>query len=200
MSIKAAVKSLILDRRGTSSIETLTLLPVFIALLILGLYISETVRGRNVYFAQVRTIVMNASATGSCLSSNLLGQSEGMFGIFSTVCTEHRDEDPLSAGDKFWKRTENAASAYRELITTVTPSAPVSGATGTGVGDAPGRQVGSMFELSGATYILRFTGPGDERWIHSDDPFRVGQDQVLYDELKKRGSHQLFPNVFPAAR
>lgn len=38
------------------------------------------------------------------------------------------------------------------------------------------------------------------RWTHEDQPFDEGYDQFIFNELRKEGTHRLFPNVFTKAR
>ncbi len=190
-------------RRGSLSLESAMIIPVALVMILLGRFILEASLARQevAVFTRVGThtaAAVKSTSTG-CVSDMSAFSGRTDVSQTATISCSHRDaERGLSAERPFWDAVERGAAPWRAILRDVKHNGPVYDITGDGTGTT---------DLSGSAFLQRrqtidsdyaFIAAQNIRWDHDETPLERGHDRVIWQELSKRGTYRLFPNVFPS--
>jgi hypothetical protein len=177
------------------------ILPVALIMILLGRYILEGSLNRQeaAVFSRGGTVAAAvAQSTAQCdFSRDAFSGRPSVEQTPEIRCERRNAERGLNRERPVWTELEDAASAWDEILRDVRPRR--------GAGDYIGHSTASL-SLEGPEFFSRqaavnsaqtYLAPERVFWTHGESSFRNGHDRVIWDELCKRGTYRLFPNVFP---
>lgn len=186
-------------RRGSVSLETVLTLPLVVVLAVLSQYVAETMIFRDATGAVARLGAYAHAADEGCakVRAGDVGR-DGVERSIRVACRPADDERGLTRTPRFFVAMDRASSDYPGLIRDVRPSRPLYGAEARADG---GVRIESPpflanFDETATSELSR--APYAARWAHTDEPWRRGYDPTIRRTLASKGTHQLFPRVFPA--
>lgn len=114
-------------------------------------------------------------------------------------CFEQDAESGVPGQLKFWNRAEDGATPWKALLRDVKPTQQMQDVRGTVLSSTMQFQRPAFLQRQGAgqsghTYLA----PKIQVWDHKKRPLKQATDRVIYEELRKKDTHKLFPNVFPS--
>lgn len=191
-------------RRGSLSIEAVMIVPVALMMILLGRYVLEASLARQEVAVYTRLGTHTAAAAKSTGASACVSDTaafSGRTGVSQTAqisCNQRSAERGLSQERPFWDAVERGAAPWRGILRDVKPNGQVYDITGEGTGTTA--LTGPAFSQASHTVDSdqTFIAAQDIRWDHDEDPMQRGHDQAIWQELRQRGTHALFPNVFPS--
>ena len=191
-------------RRASLSLESAMIVPVALVMILLGRFILEASLARQEVAVFTRMGTHTAAAVKSTSAAACVSDEAAFSGrvevtqTATITCNQRRAERGLSAERPFWEAVERGAAPWRAILRDVKPNGQVYDITGDGSGKT---------DLGGSAFLQRrqtiesdytFIAAQDIRWTHDETPMQQGHDKVIWQELRKRGTHRLFPNVFPS--
>ncbi len=193
-----------MKRRGSLSLESAMIVPVAVAMILMGRFVLEASLARQEVSVYTRMGTHTAAAAKSTSASACISDVAAFTGRTditqtATISCNHRNaERGLSAERPFWDAVERGAAPWRAILADVKPSGPVYDITGDGAGttDLGGTQFLEAQDTVTSDYT--FIAAQDIRWDHDEQRMAEGHDKAIWKELRRRGTHRLFPNVFPS--
>ncbi len=184
------------DRRGTVPIDVMLVLPILAALLVLANHLGIVFDARNDLVVATRTAAFNRATNGTCVSLGDLKDYVGdVLSGRGVVCSRADEERGVQSDFRFWTRARRSTIAEPGLVRLLETPDPVNGHLATGIGYIVGQpKVG----LGGTAHRFTYFVPSGDRWTVGERVWDDGYDPYLYRQLRRLGSHRLFPNVFPA--
>ncbi|MEL6572972.1 MAG: hypothetical protein AAFQ64_15010 [Pseudomonadota bacterium] len=191
-------------RRGSLSLESGMIVPVAVAMILMGRFILEASLARQEVSVYTRMGTHTAAAVKSTNASACISDVSAFTGRTeitqtATISCDRRDaERGLSAERPFWDAVERGAAPWRAILADVKPNGPVYDITGEGSGTTDVGGTDFLEAQDTVTSDYTFIAAQDIRWDHDEQPMARGHDQAIWKELRKRGTYRLFPNVFPS--
>lgn len=185
--------------------ETALTMPLAVVLITLGIYVMEADLSRHESAVYARGSAMVASDLNlrnpfvCTIDDSATGNRTDVDQVSTASCSNRNGELGLPSSDRFWRKMRSSASAYPVLIRDVELREPVNDVLVSGTGSVGFDRSTNFFESQGAPQSSsRFQVVKEEFWDHNDRRWAEGHDRAFWTELSKRGTYQLFPNVFPS--
>ena len=180
------------------------ILPVAIVMILLARFLLEAGLARQEVSVYTRMGTHSAAAVGSASAVVCQASTTAFTGrtdvtqSATLTCTTRDAEIGLSRERPFWDAVGRGAAAWRAILKDVRPTGPVNDVVGNGSGtlDVSGSPFLDRRQTVNADY--RFIAAQDVLWRHDQPSFARGHDQAIWQELRKRGTYRLFPEVFPS--
>lgn len=191
-----------IKRRGSVTIEGMMILPIALTLVLMGRFLLEASLNRQETAVYARGSATNAAVSTRITSCRFEDQAfENRAAVEQSggaYCTRRDAERGLSAEEPIWDAMEEAANPWDEILRDVRPrSGPrdiVATADVTMTMNAP-----SFLEQQNPVASQeQHLAPERRYWSHLEDHYAEGHDEVIWEELCREATWQLFPNVFPS--
>lgn len=189
-------------RRGSVTIEGVMIIPVALVLLLMGRFLLEASLNRQetaVYARGSATAAAVAVRTSACrFDEDAFTGRPSVEQTGSVRCNRRDAERGLSQEEPIWDALDEAAEAWPEILRDVRPrTGPrdiVSTAEYTMTLTAPAYLADQAPVLAEQSHLA----PERVYWDHGEDDLDEGHDRVIWEELCREATWQLFPNVFPS--
>lgn len=186
-----ALKRFWRDEGGFATFETMWSIPVLLVLVVISIFLHETVENRADVVISTRTSAMNQALNNSCSQTNsILPDITQILSSRSVRCTKTNAEAETKRSAKFWPNMRNAASAFPGVIRDVQLNR-VDAIRADGRARLENMRGARPIEVRTQNMV-----PTTEFWRHHKQPWRRGYDRAIFRELGR--SRQLFRTVFPA--
>ena len=189
-------------RRGSVTIEGLMVLPVALVVILLGRLVLEASLHRQETAVYARGAATNAAVvarTSACDFDDEVFQGRASVEqTGSASCTRRDAERGLSREEPIWDALEEAANPWDEILRDVRPRSGPRDMIATA--DFSLTMTAPQFLSDQAPTAARDRHIAPERryWDHREGDFGEGHDRVIWEELCREATWQLFPNVFPS--
>lgn len=185
-------------RAGSLAIDAVMVLPIAVILGLVSGYISESMMFRTEATTSVRTATAARASDAPCVAADRGAmQRDGVARRLSISCAMRDDEGGLGRERPLFEALRRAASGWPELVDEVTPKGRIDGVVGSGQGTVRMQEPPFLSRFDAHSTEAGHRMPTTERWDHGEQPWKAGYDPVIWRELSKRGTAQLFPRVFP---
>lgn len=189
-------------RRGSVTVEGLMVLPVVLVMLLLGRFLLEAALNRQetaVYARGAATSAAAAVRLSSCRFSQDAFAGRASVEQTGNVRCDRRDaERDLRREEPIWDALEDAADPWPEILRDVRPRSGPRDIVATA--DVTMTLTAPNFLAQQAPVLAeeRHLAPDRVYWGHSEGDLAEGHDRVIWEELCREATWQLFPNVFPS--
>lgn len=190
-------------RRGSVSIETVTVIPVAVTLLLLGRFILEAGLTRHELAVYTRTATANAAdATSTSFfhceaDRDPFTSRETVTQTASVECSQPNGEKGLSREQPFMRAMKKGARPFPKITRDVERNNETRDMRGNGDGSMTFDRPDFLARQGTVSPTAVYQIPQDELWSAADQPWTKAHDPVLWQELRRRGTHRLVPNLFP---
>jgi hypothetical protein len=191
-------------RRGSLSVESVMLIPIAVVIILLTRMLLEASLARQEIAVYARSGTHSAAAltTTSVIgcSSDLTAFAgrQNVTQVPSLNCQQRDAERGLQQERPFWDAVESGASSWRTILRDVKPSGTLQDMQGDGSGTLNLYGPAFLQQQKTVNSANAHLAPQNIRWGDDDRSFARGHDSVIWDELQKRGTYRLFPEVFPS--
>ena len=184
------------DEDGFASFETMWSIPILMVVIVMGIFLHQTVTNRAEVVIATRTSAMNEALNKSCSQTNsILPDLTQILSSRSVSCSKTNAEAETPQRLKFWPGMRNAASPFPAMIDDVrlnrVDAVRADGRARLENLEVKGAPVGRPIEVRTQNIV-----PTSDFWRHHDEPWRRGYDRRIFNELGR--AQPLFETVFPA--
>jgi len=189
-------------RRGSVTIEGLMVLPVAVVVILLGRLVLEASLHRQetaVYARGSATSAAIVARTSACRFED--EAFEGRASVEQTGsarCTRRDAERELSREEPIWDALEDAANPWDEILRDVRPTTGPRDMIATAEFTLTMTAPAFLADQAPTLAEERHLAPERRYWGHREDDYAEGHDRVIWEELCREATWQLFPNVFPS--
>lgn len=190
-------------RRGSVSIETVAIVPVAVTLLLLGRFILEAGLTRHELAVYTRTATANAADAASTsflhceADRDPFAARQTVTQTASVKCSRPNGERGLNREQPFFQALEKGARPFPRILRDVKKGNETRDMRGDGDGRMAFDRPDFLNRQGEITPTAAYQIPQDRLWSAADRPWTRAHDPVLWEELRRRGTHRLFPNLFP---
>lgn len=180
------------------------ILPVAVTLILLGRYIMEAGLSRHEVAVYIRSSTVNAAATNStnpirCRSDrDPFSERETVSQTASVSCSQRDGERGLRQEQSLFRAMRQGASAWPQIMRDVDRRRPINDIYGSGQGSMVFQRPAFLSRQSGSSTSHAALWPKDELFEGRDAPWRAAHDPVIWQELSRRRTRELFPELFPS--
>ena len=191
------------DRRGSVTVESLLVLPIAIAMILLGRFILEASLNRQeaAVYARGSTVAAATARSTSFLNCAFDQQDfTGRTSVDQTAqvrCSRQNGERGLNNEKPVWDALEDSAQPWSEILRDVKPSRGPSDIVGRAQATLTMAQPQFIAQQNPTEAAQSYISAERRLWTHAERPYKRAHDKVIWDELCKEGTYWLFPNVFP---
>ncbi|MEM9707642.1 MAG: hypothetical protein AAF871_02535 [Pseudomonadota bacterium] len=194
-----------IDRRGSVTLEGLTVLPIAVTMVFLGKFILEASLNRQetaVYARGAAVTSASAGRTSACDFDQdaFLGRTGILQEVTEIDCQGQDAERALNREKPIWDEVEEGAVAWDEILRDVRPSDPVEDIVSTAEVKLTIQGTDFLSQQNPTLGRQSYVSADRLAWTHSDGDFAEAHDLVIWEELCKGPAIWMFPNVFPAGR
>ena len=179
------------------------ILPVAIVMILLARMILEASLNR-----QEVAVFARGSAVTAALSEDPRRQTcdfershfDGRTSVNQTpfvTCSNPDSEDNLSREERMWDAVERGAEPWPEILRDVRPTESPRDVTADANANMVLTSPAYLSLQDGVTSGQRYVATRDLVWDHDEENMAEAHDAVIWEELCKEATYQLFPNVFP---
>lgn len=184
---------------------------IFVARFVMEAMITRQETAVYIRSSSVSAAAASASYEGYLATANMLRSCKADKDPFSdqpqltqqvqALCLWRNAEQGVPSNQRFWQRSWDGAKAWQNLIRDVKPRSLQNAER-----DVHGRVLSSMqfqrpdfLQRQGRGVVAHeYLVPTSKVWDHKKRPFKQASDKVIFQELKRKPTYKLFPNVFPS--
>ena len=191
-------------RRGSLGLETLLVLPVAVVIILLARFILDSMLTRHDVAVYTRGGVVTAAALDRTdpVTCNQFGRTlddrEGVDRTAVASCADREAEGGLSSQQPFFRALRDGASAWPDILRDIDPRRAEQDIRASAIGTVTFTR--PPFSETGTPEATRDVQlrPRQDFWDHDEARLANGHDAVVWQELSRKGTYRLFPDVFPA--
>jgi hypothetical protein len=180
-------------------------MPLLVVMITLGLFLAQADISRQETAVYTRSSAMAAATVGyatpfTCaVDSSATGGRPEVTQSTSADCSTFDGERGLSTERPFWREMTAQARDWRDILRDVKPSGPIRDIHASGSGSVRFDRSVNFFQSQGdPANTTEFAITREDFWSDANNPWKAGHDAVVWEELRKRGTWNLFPRVFPS--
>lgn len=191
-------------RRGSVTIEGLMILPIALIVILLGRFLLEASLNRQETAVYARGSAINAavlwerSLLGCRFDEQDFTGRPSVAQSGSARCERRDAEQELSREQPIWDALDEAADPWSEILRDVRPRTGPRDVIATTDVTLTMTAPTFLAEQAPVEAQERHLAPERRYWGHSEGDFAEGHDRVIWDELCREATWQLFPNIFPS--
>lgn len=191
-----------IKRRGSVTIEAVMLVPIAIIMILLARFILEASLNRQETAVYARGSAVSAGMARSTSAQNCFFDTQDFQGrpsvnqAESVRCTTRDAERGLSAEQPIWDEIEDGAAPWDEILRDVKPRRSPRDIVAHAEVDMTLTSPAFLAQQNATEGDQSYLAPQDVLWAHDESRFDEGHDRVIWDELCREATYQLFPNVF----
>lgn len=190
-------------RRGSVSLEVVMIIPVAVTFLLIARYVLEAGLTRHEVAVYTRTATANAADAVSssvlyCDADRAPFSGSGAARRTAAVsCSRPDGERGLQRERPFFDALKKGANSFPRITRDVERGNELRDIQGEGNGSMSFDRPDFLNRQGGVKTQASYRIPQDALWSAADAPWTKAHDPVLWDELRRRGTHRLVPNLFP---